>query len=151
MHNYHDNRNSPYSPQQLFDLVIDIEKYPSFLPWCRASRILEKNDNLIVAELIICFKHITESYVSEVTFHRPKQVNDSGFIKVKMIRGPFSHLENHWQFTPLAKGGSEIALQLSFKFRSKILDAIIGMLFGKASTKMVNAFKERADALYGEK
>ena len=149
MHNYQDNCNSPYSSQQLFNLVIDIEKYPSFLPWCRASRILEKRDNLIIAELVISFKHITESYVSEVTFTQPDSKDDIGVINVKMIRGPFSHLENHWKFTPLAEGGSEISLQLSFKFRSKILDTIIGMLFGKASAKMVNAFKERADALYG--
>ncbi|MEI6730919.1 MAG: type II toxin-antitoxin system RatA family toxin, partial [Pseudomonadota bacterium] len=92
MHKYSDTKLSPYSPEQLFDLVIDIEKYPQFLPWCRAARILEKHEDYLVAELIISFKHISESYVSKVTFKRPKSQSDEGFINVDIVRGPFSHL-----------------------------------------------------------
>ncbi len=58
---------SPYTPKQLFDLVVDIEKYPQFLPWCRAARILERNENEFLGELVISFAHITESYTSRVT------------------------------------------------------------------------------------
>ena len=150
MHQYHDIQESPYSPQQLFDLVINIEKYPEFLPWCRASRILERSNNKLMAELIVSFKHITESYISEVTFKRPKDSNDTGFIDVNLKQGPFEHLNNHWKFTPI-NGQTEISLELSFKFRSRILDSIIGLLFGKASAKMALAFKQRADALYSKK
>ena len=148
MHSYNDTQESEYCPQQLFDLVIDIERYPEFLPWCRAARILERHDNRLVAELVISFKHFTESYVSEVVFRRPQTATDSGVIDVKLVRGPFEALANHWSFMPRDKGGSAITLDLSFKFRSRLLDSIIGILFGKACIKMVRAFKDRADALY---
>ncbi len=148
MHNYNDTQQSPYSTLQLTNLVLDIERYPEFLPWCRASRILERGENRLLAELVISFKHITESYVSEVTFKQPKSDTDDGYIDVKLVRGPFESLENHWKFTPLPEGGTQISLTLSFKFRSRLLDSVIGLLFGKASAKMVMAFKQRADALY---
>jgi len=151
MHHYQDTQQSPYSTSQLFDLVIDIERYPEFLPWCRAARITEHSENKLRAELIVSFKHITESYVSEVVFKRPSLPGDVGIIDVNVIRGPFDHLNNHWEFTPLPDDGSQITLSLSFRFRSKILDSLIGMLFGKATAKMALAFKQRADALYGGK
>lgn len=150
MHHYQDIRQLPYSPRQLFDLVIDIERYPEFLPWCRAARILERSEGRIVGELIINFKHITESYVSEVTFMQPSSGMDDGSIDVKLVRGPFENLENHWKFRPIDEKHSEISLDLSFKFRSRILDSLIGLLFGKASVKMVNAFEKRAGDLYGK-
>jgi len=149
MHSFNDTQELPYSTQQLFDLVIDIERYPEFLPWCRAARILERGENRLLAELVICFKHITESYVSEVTFKRPANNSEEGFIDVKQVRGAFENLENHWKFTPVNESSSTIFLNLIFKFRSRILDSIIGLLFGKASAKMVGAFKQRAIKLYG--
>src|SRR6202041_2980500 len=96
MHSFSDIQELPYSTQQLFDLVIDIERYPEFLPWCRAARILERTESRMLAELVISFKHITESYVSEVTFRRPTSNADDGFIDVKQVRGAFESLENHW-------------------------------------------------------
>ena len=151
MHKYQDIQQSPYSPQQLFDLVIGIERYPEFLPWCRAARIIERTDTHLLAELVVSFKHVTESYVSRVTFKRPASARDDGFIDVDLVQGPFENLNNHWDFKPRSDGGTDISLKLTFKFRSKILDSIIGMLFGKAAAKMGLAFKQRADALYSQK
>lgn len=151
MHHYSDTQRSPYSTRQIFDLVIDIARYPEFLPWCRAARVLERGDGRLTAELVVSFKHITEAYVSEVTFTRPEKPEDTGAIEVRLLQGPFRHLSNHWTFTPLPQGGSEIGLALSFQFRSKLLDSLIGLLFGKATAKMAMAFKHRADALYGAK
>lgn len=150
MKHYHDTQTSPYSAREIYDLVLDIERYPEFLPWCRAARILEKEEYRLVGELVISFKHITESYVSEVTFTPPDQKNE-GRIDVKLMRGPFRHLENHWVFTPMPDGGSETHLDLKFQFRTRLLDSLIGMLFGRATLKMAAAFKERADSLYGKK
>jgi coenzyme Q-binding protein COQ10 len=150
MHRYHDTQLSPYAPNQLYNLVLDIERYPEFLPWCRAARILERNETGILGELVISFKHITESYVSEVMF-TPPEGEIAGRIDVKLVRGPFKHLENHWQFIPLPDGGTEIKLELSFQFRTRLLDSLIGLLFGKATAKMAEAFKKRANDLYGSK
>src|SRR5580693_4958927 len=101
MHHYSDKQQSPYSTQQIFDLVMDIERYPEFLPWCRAARVLERKDGHLTAELVVSFKHISESYVSEVTHSRPASPQDSGSIEAHLIRGPFKHLSNHWTFTPI--------------------------------------------------
>lgn len=149
MKQYHDVQHSPYAPQQLYALVLDIERYPEFLPWCRAARVLERGEGRLLGELVISFRHITESYVSEVTFTPPEGTQE-GRIDVALVRGPFKHLENHWRFRPHAKGGTEIELTLAFQFRSHLLDSLIGMLFGKATLKMAAAFRERADALYGK-
>jgi coenzyme Q-binding protein COQ10 len=149
MRTLHDVQYSPYSPAQLFDLVIDIERYPEFLPWCRAARILKRAESGMQAELVVHFKHITENYVSDVTFVRPSPENQqTGMIEVTQASGPFETLVNHWRFTPLPEGGTEIKLELRFRFRSRLLDAVIGLLFGKAVGKMAKAFKDRADALY---
>ncbi len=148
MQHYQDTQVSPYSPRQLFDLVLDIEKYPEFLPWCRAARILSREEDKLLGELVISFKHITESYVSEVSFAPPEGTQE-GRIDVRLVRGPFRHLENHWRFVPLENGGTEIKLDLAFQFRTRLLDTFIGLLFGKATVKMAVAFKERADKLYG--
>jgi len=144
MPSHSEQQFSPYSPNQLFDMVADVEKYPEFLPWCRAARILERKDNEFLGELIISFAHITESYTSKVVLNP-----EAGIIDVVMVKGPFEHLTNHWKFIP-KDGGTNIDFALDFKFRSKILEKLIGGLFGKATAKMVDAFKARADALYGK-
>lgn len=138
---------SPYTPQQLFEMVADIEKYPEFLPWCRAARILERGENEFFGELVISFSHMTEQYTSRVTL-MPPQDNLAGTIDVTMVKGPFEHLTNHWKFTP-TENGTRIDFSLDFKFRSRILEKLIGPLFGKATAKMVTAFKKRATDLYG--
>lgn len=126
-------------------MVADIEKYPEFLPWCRAARILERKDGELLAELVISFKHLTESYVSRVVLSPP------GHIDVAMVRGPFEHLVNKWSFTPQENGQTRIDFLLDFKFRSKILEKLMGALFSRATDHMAQVFKERADALYGNK
>src|SRR5579884_1158185 len=151
MHTHNEKQQSPYTPAQIFDLVIDIERYPEFLPWCRAARILERGEGRMLAELVISFKHITESYVSDVVFSRPSAAGEEGWIIVSLIRGPFEHLSNQWRFHPRPDGGTDISLSLSFQFRSRLLDSLIGLLFGKASAKMASAFSKRADQLYGGK
>ncbi|MEQ1790426.1 MAG: type II toxin-antitoxin system RatA family toxin [Rickettsiales bacterium] len=138
---------SPYTPQQIFALVADIEKYPEFLPWCRAARVIERSENEFLGELIISFIHITEQYTSRVTLTSP-QDGVAGTIDVVMTKGPFEHLTNHWKFTAI-DGGTRIDFSLDFKFRSRILEKLIGSLFSKATNKMVTAFKKRATDLYG--
>lgn len=133
----------PYSAQQLFDLVVDIDKYPEFLPWCRAARILERKENEFLGELVISFAHMTERYTSRVV------LNPSNAIDVTMIKGPFEHLINRWKFTPAGEG-TQVDFFIDFKFKSKILDKLMGSMFAKATDKMVGAFSERARQLYGK-
>ncbi len=134
----------PYAPKQLFDLVADIERYPEFLPWCRAARILEKREGECLAELVISFNHMTENYTSRVVFTPPAAID------VTMVKGPFEHLTNRWRFTPEA-AGTRVDFELDFKFKSRLLETLIGSMFEKAAAKMINAFKTRAELLYGKR
>lgn len=148
MRSYSEIKVLPYTPQQLFALVVDIEKYPEFIPWCRASRIVSREKDSFLGELIVSFSHLTERYTSRVTPVPPTPTSE-GRIDVALVSGPFHHLNNHWRFVPHAQG-CEIHLDLDFAFKSKLLDTVIGGLFGRASAKMVAAFTARAQALYGK-
>lgn len=134
---------------QLYTLVAEVEKYPEFLPWCRAARILERGENEMMAELIISFNHLTERYTSHVVLTPPTE-DGAASIEVTMTKGPFEHLVNRWRFIPLPSGGTQIDFHLDFKFRSKLLEKLIGTVFTRATEKMVTAFKQRADVLYGK-
>lgn len=143
-----EKRLLPYAPEQLFDLVAQVERYPEFLPWCLASRIRRREESLLVADLVIGFKMIRERFTSHVTLDRPHRID------VRYADGPFKHLNNHWIFEPvgpcpeLPAGGTLIDFYVDFEFRSKLLQSLIGMLFHEATRRMVSAFEGRARQLY---
>ena len=139
-----ERRKLPYSAEQLFDLVADVERYPEFLPWCVGARIRERKDNLIVADLLIGFRMIRERFTSRVTLDRPRRVD------VAYSEGPFKYLDNHWIFLPQEDGGCIIDFHVDFEFRSRMLQKIIEVLFNEAVRRMVSAFEARARKLYGE-
>ena len=147
MPSHSDHTILPYSPSQLFALVADIEKYPEFIPWCRAARITGQSGNQLTAELVVSFKHITESYVSRVTLSPPENEKSAAGIDVEMVSGPFEHLTNQWKVAP-SDEGTRVEFAIDFKFRSKLLDMLVGGLFMKANSKLTEAFRKRADALY---
>jgi coenzyme Q-binding protein COQ10 len=133
-----------HSPEQLFDLVADVERYPEFLPWCIGARIRSRRENVLIADLIIGFKGIRERFTSEVTLDRPGMRVD-----VAYRDGPFKYLNNHWIFRAQPDGACEIDFFVDFEFRSRLLQRIIGLLFNEAVRRMVAAFEARADQLYG--
>jgi coenzyme Q-binding protein COQ10 len=142
-------RISPYTPEQLFALVQDIERYPEFLPWCRAARVVERHPDYFVGELVVSFNHLTESYRSKVVAMPPTPAEE-GRIEVSLISGPFKSLYNHWRFVRRTDGGADIHFAVEFEFRSKLLERLIGGFFTRAVEKMGAAFSQRADALYGK-
>jgi coenzyme Q-binding protein COQ10 len=131
-----------YRPEQLFDLVADIGKYPEFLPWCVAARVRAQNDGEVVADLTIGFGPFRESFTSRVTLERPR------LIRVRYENGPFRYLNNQWRFTPDPRG-THVDFFVDFEFRSRILQAAIGVVFNEAVRRMVNAFLKRAGEVYG--
>ena len=137
-----EKRYLPYSPERLYQLVADIERYPEFLPWCIAGRIRKRDGNELIADLVIGFKMIRERYTSRVTLK-------DGRIDVVYTEGPFKYLNNHWIFTPADDGGTNIEFYIDFEFRSKLLKAVMGALFNEAVGLMVGAFEKRARQLYG--
>jgi coenzyme Q-binding protein COQ10 len=139
-----EQRVLPYTPEQMFELVADVARYPEFLPWCVASRIRSRDGDVFFADLVIGFKMVRERFTSKVTLARP------GRIDVTYTEGPFKHLNNHWIFKPHAEG-TEIDFYVDFEFRSKMLQTLIGALFNEAVKLMVGAFEKRARQLYETK
>jgi len=137
-----EQRLLPFTPEQLFALVADIERYPEFLPWCLAARIRERRPDLVVADLKIGFKMFRERFTSRVALDPPQRID------VSYANGPFRHLNNHWRFSPAA-GGCHIDFFVDFEFRSRLMQRVIEMLFGEAVRRMVAAFEKRAGDLYG--
>ena len=143
MPRHSERRVLAYSPEQLYKLVAEVERYPEFLPWCRAARIRERKPNLLVADLVIGFKVFRERFTSRV------KLDPSGRrIDVTYAEGPFKFLENHWLFLAHPEG-CEIDFYVDFEFRSKILQKVMEGLFHEAVKRMVGAFETRAKALYG--
>jgi len=138
-----EKRVLPYTSDQLYQLVVDIERYPEFLPWCLGARIKTHQENLIVADLIIGFKMFRERFTSRVVPNAAEQRID-----VTYAEGPFKYLENHWVFVDHPRG-CEIDFYVDFEFRSKLLQRVIEGLFHEAVRRMVAAFETRARDLYG--
>ena len=137
-----ETRHLPYHPEQLFDLVADVGRYPEFLPWCTAARVRSRTETLLVADLVIGFKGISERFTSRVQLDRPGMRIDVDYEK-----GPFKHLDNHWKFHP-EEQGCLVDFHVDFEFRSLILEKLIGVVFTEAVHRMVSAFESRATVLY---
>ncbi len=132
----------PYRPDQLFDLVADVGKYPQFLPWCVAARIRTRTEQELLADLTIGFGPFRETFTSRVNLNRPR------LVKVRYENGPFRYLNNQWGFAPHERG-TEVEFYVDFEFRSRILQSAIGVVFNEAVRRMVNAFRKRARDVYG--
>lgn len=133
----------PFTEQQLYDLVADIESYPKFIPWCEGARILEKRGDVVLADLIIHFKGVNGKYTSRVIFDKNQYE-----ISVELAQGPFHHLYQGWKFTKKPQG-TLVEFDIDFKLRSFVLDKIMNMVFDDACMQMMDAFEKRAGELYG--
>lgn len=138
-----EKRILPHRPDQMFDLVADVGRYPEFLPWCVAARVRSRTEELLVADLIIGFKGIRESFTSRVSLDRAGMI-----INVEYQDGPFKYLNNHWKFDELEGGSCALDFYVDFAFKSRILQRLIEALFNEAVRRMVRAFEQRAAELY---
>ena len=138
-----EKRVLPYTPEQMFDLVADVEKYPEFLPWCVATRIRKRQGDILFADMVIGFKMFREKFSTKVLCQRP------GRIDVTYFDGPFKYLNNHWLFEPHGDGQCLIDFFVDFEFRSRLMQKAIGAVFNEAVQRMISSFEKRAAVLYG--
>jgi coenzyme Q-binding protein COQ10 len=131
-----------YVPEQLFDLVADVDKYPQFLPWCTGAHVRSRTETALVADLTIGFGPFRESFTSRVTLERPRR------IRVTYENGPFRYLNNQWLFTG-TDAGTQVDFWVDFEFRNRLLQRAIGVVFSEAVKRMVSAFLKRARDTYG--
>jgi coenzyme Q-binding protein COQ10 len=143
MPHHHERRSLPHSAEQMYDLVADVARYPEFLPWVSAIRVRKDDETEMLADMIVGFKSLRETFSSRVV----KTPNTS--IVVDYLDGPMKHLHNAWTFEDAADGGSTVDFTVDFSFRNVVFEALAGQFFDAALRKMTGAFIERADALYG--
>jgi len=141
-------RRVRHSAANMFDLVADVERYPEFVPLCRAlkvrSRIPEPEGvEVLVSDMTVAYKLVRESFTSRVTLDRPNLQ-----ILVEYLEGPFSHLENRWTFHPVGERTCDVEFFISYEFRSRTLGLLMGSMFDMAFRRFALAFERRADAIY---
>jgi len=143
MPRHSETRHLPYTPEQLCDLVADVERYNEFLPWVVAVRIRSASEKEIVADLVVGFSAFKERFTSRVSLDKPHRIH------VDYIEGPLKYLRNEWRFDPAPDGGTNLYFSVDFAFRSRIFQALAGEMFDRALRRMTDAFERRAAALYG--
>ncbi|HEY4076085.1 MAG TPA: type II toxin-antitoxin system RatA family toxin [Rhizomicrobium sp.] len=145
MISHRETRIVPYPAELMYAVVSDVEKYPEFLPWVVALRVLSRGENRISAEMAVGYGALRERYTSEIVLdpaaHR---------IDVAQTKGPFKTLENHWRFTPKGEG-CEVEFAILFEFKSRLLHSLAGAKFEKALLKMSDAFEARAEGILKSK
>lgn len=143
MPHHHERRSLPHSAAQMYDLVADVRRYPEFLPWVSAIRVRKDDEGEMLADMIVGFKSLRETFSSRVV-KTPKTS-----IVVDYLDGPMKHLHNAWTFEDAVGGGSIVDFTVDFSFRNRVFEALAGQFFDSALRKMTAAFIERADVLYG--
>jgi coenzyme Q-binding protein COQ10 len=144
-------RRVRHAAAEMFDLVAAVERYPEFVPLCRALKVRKRvpepeGVEVLVADMTVAYKMIHETFTSRVTLDRPNLQ-----ISVEYLEGPFSHLENCWTFHPTGERTCEIEFFISYQFRSRALGLLMGAMFDAAFRRFVAAFERRADQIYAGK
>lgn len=138
----------PYTAQQMYDLVGDVQSYPKFLPWNAAARIRSRVDmgdhEVMLADLVISFKVFREKFGSKVVLWPADKKIDTEYLD-----GPFKYMKSWWQFRDLEDGTCEVEFFVDFEFKNAILQSVIGVVFNEAMRRVVSAFEKRAADLYG--
>ena len=137
-----------YTPDQMFDLVADVERYPEFLPMCESLRVLRRTPagegtETLVADMGVGYKAIRENFTTRVTLDRSRRVIDAEYVE-----GPFRHLRNRWTFRPDGDG-CEVTFDIDYEFKSRTLSFVMGAVFDRAFRMFTGAFEARADKIYG--
>lgn len=148
MPKFETTRRVSHSPEEMYALVADVEKYPEFLPLCEALNVRSRRERdgreILVADMTVGYKAIRETFATQVLL-----TPEANTIDVKYLDGPFRYLTNEWKFVAADGGGSDVEFFIDYEFKSRILGALMGTMFDRAFRMFAEAFEKRADAIYG--
>ena len=136
-----------YTPQEMYQLVVDVDQYSKFLPWCEKARVVESLDAGMVAEIGISFGGVRQTFTTRNSHVEFSQVH------MQLIKGPFSNLDGRWDFHTLGDGSQracKVELTLNYGFDNTALAKLVGPVFDKIAGNMVDAFVKRAQQVYGD-
>ena len=129
MPRHSETRHLPYSAEQMFDLVADVKRYPAFLPWVSAMRVRQDGPAETLADMVVGFKGLRETFTSRVRKERPSSIT------VDYIDGPLKFLRNEWRFRP-EPGGCAVEFDVDFAFRNRVFEMLAGQVFQAALRRM---------------
>ncbi|WP_192035860.1 type II toxin-antitoxin system RatA family toxin [Halomonas sp. YLGW01] len=132
-----------HSPQAMFDLVNDFERYPEFLPGCRRARLIESDEAHLVGELTLAKAGVEQSFTTRNDLYSPER------IELSLVQGPFRRLRGRWLFTPMGEQACKVSLEMEFEFANRLLGMAFGKLFQQVAGQLVESFSRRANDLYG--
>ncbi|MDP3535721.1 type II toxin-antitoxin system RatA family toxin [Halomonas sp. M1] len=132
-----------HTPQQMFDLVNDFERYPEFLPGCRRARLLERDDVHLIGEMTLGRAGVEQTITTRNDLFAPER------IEMSLVKGPFKRLTGRWLFIPMGEDACKVSLEMDFEFSNRLLGMAFGKLFQQIAGQLVDAFTKRADELYG--
>ena len=142
MHHISKSAIVPFTPQQMYELVNNINDYPQFLNWCEGAFILNQSDHQITASVQINKGGLKQTF-STINTLKPFRL-----IEMKLLDGPFEHFSGEWRFEPLGENAAKVFLNLQFKFKSKLLDMSLTPIFTKIANSQLDAFVARANKIY---
>jgi coenzyme Q-binding protein COQ10 len=150
MPSFRTTRRVKHTPEEMFDLVADVEKYPLFLPLCEGLKVRSRTKQeggreTLIADMSVGYKAIHETFTSKVKLDREKLK-----IMVAYLDGPFRALDNLWSFKPDGEG-CLVEFFISYEFKSRMLGMVMGAMFDRAFRKFASAFEKRAEVVYGRK
>jgi len=134
----------PFTAEQMYDLVDDIDRYPEFLPWCRSTTVLSREPDQVRATIEIAHKGFNKAFTTQ------NRMQHNKMIEMRLVEGPFKHLEGFWRFDSLGNEGCKVSLDMEFEFAGKLLSMTLGPLFNQIAGSLVDAFTHRAQQLYGQ-
>jgi len=135
----------PYTALEMYKLVDDIEAYPAFLPWCGGSEVIERDEDEVKASILLSRSGIKK------TFTTLNRLQHGKMIEMRLVEGPFRHLEGFWRFETLSDTASKIMFDIEFEFSNKLLAMTVGPVFSQITNTMVDAFTTRAVEVYGKR
>jgi coenzyme Q-binding protein COQ10 len=144
-------RRVRHSAADMFDLVADVERYPEFVPLCRSLKLRQRIEEpegvkILIADMTVAYKLLHETFTSRVTLDRPNLQ-----ILVEYLSGPFSRMENRWEFHATGDHLCEVKFFIGYEFRSRTLGMLMGAMFDTAFRRFASAFEQRANVVYGRR
>lgn len=132
-----------YTPEEMFALVDAIEAYPEFLPWCGGTTVEVRDEQRTRASILIDYHGVKKRFSTENAKSPPQRID------MKLVEGPFRHLDGTWSFQPLGKQACKVGFQLNYEFASHILGKLVGPVFEHIAATFIEAFVKRAERVYG--
>ena len=135
----------PYSADEMYALVADIESYAQFLPWCGGARVLQREPDAVTASIAIAYRGVNKSFTTRNT------LDPGRGMELRLVDGPFRRLVGHWRFEPLDERACKVSLDLDFEFSNRLVALMVGPVFESIANSLVDSFRLRAESLLGKR